>query len=212
MTRLGKSPAFRKLTPAMLTNGANLPMTRRRMLAVIGAGAVAGLAGLASLAGCKPSNRDNAATGSGGAGATTTTKPDAGAAAADTVVRRAADNERALIAAYDGAASAHPDLAARLQTLRADHVRHLEGLVPGASHTLPATTTPTPTPTLTPSAPPVSATEPPRSALTGLATLEHAAAAARVSDAVATSGSLARLLASIGGCEAAHESLLRAST
>jgi hypothetical protein len=42
-----------------------------------------------------------------------------------------------------------------------------------------------------------------------LGSLEHDAAAARVDDVMSSSGSLARLVASIGGCEAAHAALLQ---
>jgi hypothetical protein len=45
-----------------------------------------------------------------------------------------------------------------------------------------------------------------------LADLERSAAAARLGDVVTTSGSLARLVASIGGCEAAHAALLSVAT
>lgn len=193
----------------------NIPMSRRRLLALIGASVVTGVGTLAGVAGCKPSTGgnpgDQSGHQSGGAGATTSTKPPSVAATTQAaVVQRAANNERTLIAAYDSAVAAYPELAARLQPLRANHVRHLDGLVPGASAKLPAAAPATPTPTLTPSAPAAPTTEPPPGVLAGLASLEHTAAGDRVNDVAATSGSLARLLASIGGCEAAHESLLRA--
>jgi hypothetical protein len=41
-----------------------------------------------------------------------------------------------------------------------------------------------------------------------LAARERAAAAARIDDLMSADGSLARLLATIGGCEASHASLL----
>ncbi|MGH7621320.1 MAG: hypothetical protein ACREMU_03185, partial [Gemmatimonadaceae bacterium] len=158
----------------------------------------------------------------------------------DGVVARAAANERALIAAYDAALtnSASSALAAKLRALREDHARHLDGLVPGASASL----TPTPTPAPAASSPATSspatsspATSSPATAvarssralsasraaasspshataLAHLANLEHAAAAARLDDLAGTPGSLARLVASIGACEAAHEALLKVMT
>lgn len=88
-----------------------------------------------------------------------------------------------------------------IATLRGHHVQHLHALNP---------TTQVPTPASTPAtSAPVSGsalTSPPTAAdtLTALALLETAAAAACLDDAARASGSLARLIASIGGCEASH--------
>jgi hypothetical protein len=118
------------------------------------------------------------------------------------VAQRVAAAEQTLLAAYDATAVAHPELAGRLAPFRADHAAHLQGLVPGA---LPnASPYPTDTPLL--SSP--SSTE----IFQSLADLERAAAAARLGDVATTSGSLARLIASIGGCEAAHAALLSVAT
>lgn len=103
-----------------------------------------------------------------------------------------------MLLAYDTAAAAHPDLASVLAPLRADHAAHLQGLLPSAV-TSPAAIA---------SSNPVASISPSDAVLVDLATLERAAAAARLTDVAATGGSLARLLASIGGCEAAHAALL----
>jgi len=121
----------------------------------------------------------------------------------DPVVARAAAAESDLLLAYESAALTHPELASLLTPLRADHAAHLWGLLPTAVTTPPASTGPT-----VAGSSPVASTAPPDPVLAQLASLERAAAAARLTDVAATSGSLARLLASIGGCEAAHAALL----
>jgi hypothetical protein len=159
-------------------------------------------------------------------------QPTVSALSADQLLAaQVAAAEQALLAAYDAVAVAHPELAGRLAPFRADHAAHLAGLVPGAT---PSTSPPSPTAqssTVTSSAVPASAVPPsavPSSAasasaplssppastaiLRQLADLERSAAAARIDDAVTTSGSLARLVASIGGCEAAHAALLSVAT
>ncbi len=157
------------------------------------------------------------------------------------LARRVALAEQALLAAYDAAAAAHPELAGRLAPFRADHVAHLRGLVPGDTPQSPTATAPSPTatapsptdtahsptdtahsPTNTAHSPtdtaPTSASAPPLSSppsaqiFQQLAQVEQDAAAARVNDVATTSGSLARLIASIGGCEAAHAALLSVAT
>jgi hypothetical protein len=136
------------------------------------------------------------------------------------VAQRVAVAEQALLAAYDAVTVTHPELAGRLAPFRADHAAHLEGLVPGAT---PSTTTPsnvapssnTPSsspPSSTASAPPLSSPPASTAILHQLADFERSAAAARLSDVATTSGSLARLIASIGGCEAAHAALLSVAT
>jgi hypothetical protein len=191
--------------------------------------------GLGLVAGCRPSrptvgSSRSVPTRSVPAAAPTvhpTPKPPI-----DPVVARTASTERALLAAYDATAATHPELAVRLAPLRADHVQHLEGMIPGsatasstptpsASPTLTAPPTATPTPAIDPSSAPLSpaaassAAASSRAAATHLAlvdlgALESAAAAARIDDLAACSGSLARVVASIGGCEAAHAALLTA--
>ena len=147
------------------------------------------------------------------------------------VAQRVALAEQALLGAYDAVTVAHPELAGRLAPFRADHVAHLRGLVPGAtpSTTAPPNTAPSSSApsssapsssaasssapaSSAPASPPLSS--PPASTviLRQLADLERSAAAARLGDVVTTSGSLARLVASIGGCEAAHAALLSVAT
>ena len=206
---------------------ADLPqLSRRTALRLLAMGA------LGLLAACRPT-RSPAATATSGSPATTGT-PTASARAseaaptkADLAVKRAATAERTLLLAYDTAASQHPELADRLAPLRADHAAHLVALTPGAP-----TASASPQPSISPSVTP-GRTEPAsrrpgpgrrRSGsstsnagsaasdllvvLAGLASLERQAAAARLDDLAATSGSLAMVLASIGGCEAAHAALL----
>jgi hypothetical protein len=155
----------------------------------------------------------------------TSPKPTVSALSPDQLVaQRVAAAEQALLAAYDAVAVAHPELVGRLAPFRADHAAHLHGLVPGALPSTTASSSTAPVASLAPSnttAPstiassttaPVSS--PPTSAqiFQQLAEVERNAAAARVSDVASTSGSLARLIASIGGCEAAHAALLAVAT
>jgi hypothetical protein len=137
------------------------------------------------------------------------------------VAQRVAVAEQALLAAYDAVTVAHPELAGRLAPFRADHAAHLQGLVPGAtpSNTTPSNTAPSSIapssslPSTTASAgPPLSSPPASTAILHQLADLERSAAAARLGDVGTTSGSLARLVASIGGCEAAHAALLSVAT
>jgi hypothetical protein len=182
-------------------------LSRRAALRLLGVAAV----GL--LAGCRRSSGSAApatatATTSSSLGASTTPAPARSGAATpsatatgpsiDPVVERAATAERALLQAYDTAALARPDLAGALAPLRADHAAHLHGLLPDAIASPPAIA----------SSDPAASTSPSDAVMAQLATLEGAAAAARLTDVAATGGSLARLLASIGGCEAAHAALL----
>jgi len=132
----------------------------------------------------------------------------------DTVLRdRIVADKRALLASYDATARRHPGLGKRLAPLRADHAAHMAALgAPEPTSTGPATPGPA---TPTGSAPGAGATAPavpaaPRAAVRALVAAEAAAAALRVRDCVAAnSPDLARLLAAIGGCEAAHAALLR---
>ena len=174
-------------------------------------------AALVVVAGCRPSGHSADPTGDGtSSGVGTAAANGRGPSASEVTAHRIGEDEKALLAAYDDAMTANPELAALLGPLRADHVKHLLALVPGA----PTSGAPTSsTPSLKPSVPPA----PPSSASTStalaspsaspvldrLGSLEHNAAAARVDDVMSSSGSLARLVASIGGCEAAHAALLQ---
>ncbi len=194
-------------------------VSRRAALRLLGA------AMLATVAGCRSSKRsdDDAQRSASGAGATSGRTPNATIPPAQTIAARVADDERELIAAYDAAIAAQPELQSTLAPLRADHAAHLVGLTPGAA-TTPTSSTPTgATPTVTPSvgdlpaAASSSGGSPTQSRraelLTTLAARERSTAAARVDDVMsAQDGSLARLLASIGGCEAAHAALLTAAS
>jgi hypothetical protein len=178
-----------------------------------------GIATVGLLAGCRRSS-DHAApvtpsrapsptpAGAGPSSAASSTLTAAPTPAVDPVVARAAAAEKVLLLAYDSAALAHPELASVLTPLRADHAAHLRGLLPAAATTPAAITSRPITSPNVANSNPVASTAPSDLVLGQLASLEHAAAAARLTDVAATSGSLARLLASIGGCEAAHAALL----
>jgi hypothetical protein len=198
-----------------------------------------GVGALGLVAGCRSGKQRTAPTGPAPSTTPPTPSPQPAATPAPTtasasaeptitalstdqlVARRVAAAEQALLAAYDAVAVAHPELAGRLAPFRADHAAHLQGLVPGAtpSTTTSATTAPSSTapsstaPSSTASAgPPLSSPPASTAILHQLADLERSAAAARLGDVATTSGSLARLIASIGGCEAAHAALLSVAT
>lgn len=112
--------------------------------------------------------------------------------------------EAAVLALYDGVAARHPQLARRLQPLRGNHVAHLNALreivrVPAATPSAPASPTPTPV-----AAPATAA------AALGALRAAESAAARRVSIACLTAPvERAALLGSIAACESAHLVLLR---
>jgi hypothetical protein len=180
-------------------------MSRRAALRLL-AGAA-----LAAVSGCRPGNRagQTGPSASGSRGVESSAEPQSPTVnAANAAVERAAAAERNLLAAYDRAIRDFPDLLARLGPLRADHAAHLQGLIPGAAIAAPDATSSNPA--STPAAPVASSAPPdPAATLRSLADLEQAAAAARLADMGTSAGSLARLIASIGGCEAAHAALLR---
>jgi len=197
---------------------ANPPsLSRRAALRLLGA------ALLASVAGCRPSKKSDG-EGAPSSGATSGRAPATRTPAAKALAARVADDERQLIAAYDAAIAAQPELTPMLEPLRANHAAHLVALVPGSatSSASPRPTSATPTPSAGSAAGNSSgatgnssgaagspAQSPRAQTLAGLAARERAAAAARVDGLMsADDGSLARLLASIGGCEAAHAALL----
>jgi hypothetical protein len=205
-------------------------MGRRSVLRLLGVAAVALVAGCRSgKQQAAPTSPDRSAApptgspiGSPRAGVTPTLPTTAAtsvASAAPTpaplsgdqlVAQRVAVAEEALLAAYDASAAAHPELAGRLAPFRADHAAHLHGLAPGVAPPSSAPSSTAPAPVASAAAP---ASSPPASVVfEQLADLERNAAAARVNDVATTSGSLARLIASIGGCEAAHAALLSVAT
>ncbi len=206
-------------------------LTRRSALRLLA------LAAVSAVAGCR-SGKQQAAPAGPATGVTPTTRPPASATAtstrtttapaiasarpsatapaavtatADPTAQAAATSERALISAYDNAMRAHPDLATALGALRADHVGHLKAL------DAEAVVSPAPVPALpavpssvgSPIAPASPAASPSTAAVVATLTdLETRAAAARLDDMATATGSLAALLASIGGCEAAHAATL----
>jgi hypothetical protein len=201
--------------------GPDLPLlTRRTVLRTLG------VAAMGLLAGCRSSKRGAAPASGTAPGSHPSSPPPPSPLASPTVVqptlspdeslaRRVALAETQLVAAYDAAAVQHPELASQLAPFRADHAAHANALLPGAAspapRAVPSSAVPSSAPSIVPpsSAAPTSA-PPPNPIITALAALESSAAAARVDDLATTTGSLARLLASIGGCEAAHAALLSA--
>jgi len=103
--------------------------------------------------------------------------------------------ELGLIAQYDAVIAQYPALSARLTAMRADHAAHLAGV--GGS-------VPEPSPT------PSGASQLDMGqAVAGLAGAERSAASARIGDCRgAHDPGLARMIAAIGGSEAAHAALL----
>jgi hypothetical protein len=199
------------------------PVSRRTALRLLAVGA------LGPLTACRPTRSPSAtatsvsttapaATGTASQPPTPSVRGSAATPTkADLAVKRAAAAEQALLLAYDAATGEHPELADRLAPLRADHAAHLVALTPGAptaSASAPAPAPASPPPPAVGSAAvgsaPVGAASAsdPLVVLAGLASLERQAAAARLDDLAVTSGSLAMVLASIGGCEAAHAALL----
>lgn len=174
-------------------------LPRRQVLRLAAAGAVGAVLAPA-LAGCDDKKAPTPSVGGSGGG-----PGDAADVAA--VAAAVASHETGLIDAYDAAIAMHPSLASRLRPLREDHEAHRSALVPAQTASASATGASSGTP-------PVPAE--PAAALAWLASLENKAADARLSDLVGMpfggdAPGLARLLASIGGCEAAHAALLDAS-
>jgi hypothetical protein len=154
---------------------------------------------------------------------------------ADTVVRRrVVDAKLALLGLYDAVGAAHPALASRLAPLAEEHRDHVRALGgnPAASAATPGVST-APTSAAAPThgasavpatPPPASASQPgaastspqpsvpadPKAALDLLVGSEQAASDQRLTQVGDVSGELARLLGSIGACEAVHAELLPA--
>jgi hypothetical protein len=155
-------------------------LARRR---VLGAGLLAGVAGVAGvgLTGCLGDGKPKAA------------KPDP--------LRPVLAGTVALRALFDATAARHPDLAARLTPLRADHDAHATALKA-------ALTTPAPSasarPSPTPSVPAVAA-----DALAALVTAEHQAQQAATKACLTAPASTATLLGSIAACRATHQAVLQ---
>lgn len=174
-------------------------LSRRTVLAL------AACSGLVTLAGCRDDNSNPGTASSSGAAITSTSGSEAPAVAA--AVSKVGAAERQLITAYDDAIAAHPDLAAALAPIRANHATHLAGLLgtstssksADAASTAPSATLPTSLASTSPS---------PADTVKALAALERAAAGERLRDMPASAPGLSRLIASIGACEASHGPVL----
>ncbi|MET7488121.1 hypothetical protein [Streptomyces sp. NPDC005538] len=166
-----------------------LPGPRRRSL-------LASAAGTALLVGC--SN-----------GADDTENTAGSPSAAERARARAASDSETLLGHYDAVLAAHPTLAARLDPLRTEVVRHATAFGGGSSGST-ATTSATATASPSVSASAVPATE--GDALAGLAAAERALADRRAKALLDLPGELARLLASVAAAGAAHAYLLTEGT
>ncbi|MER6124061.1 hypothetical protein ABT173_15670 [Streptomyces sp. NPDC001795] len=162
-------------------------LLRRRSL-------LASAAGAALLAGCSGAS-DSTATGGS-------------PSAADRARARAARDSEALAERYTAVIATHPALAARLQPLRAEVVRHVEAFGGGSGATASRTASPSPSASASasPSASPVPTD--PKAALAGLATAERTLADRRARALLDVPGELARLMASVAAAGAAHAYLL----
>lgn len=119
------------------------------------------------------------------------------------IVRRAIKAEETLLRRYADARRLHPDLAARLDPITAQHREHRAALRRRlGTATEGAAGTPTPTPPTASVPPPIP--DAPDLAIAALEADEEAAARARVDDLRRASASLAQLLASVGASEASH--------
>jgi hypothetical protein len=129
------------------------------------------------------------------------------------LLARAIGEKQDLLDGYAATTARHAPLAERLAPMRADHEAHLAALT-GFRPDLPA---PAAVPSAGPSASasptgPTAASDRAR-AVEDLAAAEHTAANRRIGQCeTARDPKLARLLASIGGCEAAHTAVLRAGS
>lgn len=113
--------------------------------------------------------------------------------------------EERLVALYEAARRAHADLAPRLDPALAHHREHLATL---RRHYRQGSR-PSPSAGRRPAAPPVPKVPDDRGeAVAALRAAERAAAAARVAEAGKVGPGLAQLLASIGACEAGHDTAL----
>ncbi|MGQ0630217.1 MAG: ferritin-like domain-containing protein [Sporichthyaceae bacterium] len=113
----------------------------------------------------------------------------------------AVTDKQDLVARYDATLVRFPGLGPTLTTARADHLAHLARL---GGEPRPVTSV---APTPGTSAPPVAASR--ERAVSELVAAERSAATRRLAQCVrAGDPELARLLAAIGGCEAAHAAVL----
>jgi hypothetical protein len=117
----------------------------------------------------------------------------------ETALEFAVASAEGLLAEYTATASVHPALAPRLDPLAADHREHIAVLAPSPSPAPRAEGSPSPTPTPTPTVP-----GEPAAAVAALAASETAAATALATRLGPIDGDLARTLASVSACRAAH--------
>ncbi len=158
---------------------------------------VLGLAGvaLATVTSCTSDD----SPGNAGPGPVGQQDPDA------TLVVAFVTDKRGLVDLYEATISRFPGLTGRLTPLREDHSAHLRVLNDFVGRPL----NPSATPATTPSAVPGDRDR----ALGALASAETAAAGRRIGQCEsARNPELARLIAAIGGCEAAHAAVLGGSS
>ncbi len=117
--------------------------------------------------------------------------------------------ERRLVDLYVAAGTAHPDLEPDLARFADRHLRHIAAIEATARRRATGSPTRSPAPPAeTPTPPEISAD--PEAAVQQLRDAEAAAVDERRTDCMeAREQALATVLASIAGCEAAHERLLR---
>lgn len=129
---------------------------------------------------------------------------------------RIAEEVRALARYYGAVMERFPAVRPELATLAAEHEEHSRALL-GPTPTTPSRSpspsgtpsrSPSPSPSGTPSTPVPAVPESLAAALGSLVDAELAAARRRSRQAGRASPALARLLASVAGCEAAHAALL----
>jgi hypothetical protein len=156
--------------------------------------ALAGILGVATVAGCRPF----------GGAEEEAPKPD------EVIRQRVLASKRALMDRYTATIERHPTLRARLAPLLADHQAHVQALNGTTASPSPTTSGTgrsgapgTPGAAGTPAVPGSR-----RAALAALAGAERAAAGQGIADVLGASPRLARVLASIGACEAGHAELL----
>jgi hypothetical protein len=114
---------------------------------------------------------------------------------------RAATDSETLLRHYDAVLATHPTLAARLDPLRAEVVRHTTAFGGGTSS---STAAASPSASTSATAVPATASD----ALAGLAAAERSLADRRAKALLDLPGELARLLASVAAAGAAHAYLL----
>jgi hypothetical protein len=155
---------------------------------------------LAGLAGC--TSHDNGAKAPGADGAEA--DPDLA------LLAQSIADKQDLLAAYAATLDSHSPLASLLGPLQLDHGAHLGALrrIQAQKAGGPELSTPGPSASASPTGPLVPAKT--DAAVEALAAVESAAAGRRIGQCrSARDADLARLLASIGGCEAAHAAVLR---